>query len=72
MESTHVSGRTGEYDYLWDGSEDGWVVLRGNSTPGTIYNTKSGTALVIEDDDAYERVIESMREHGRPFLDSMP
>ncbi|MFD7379996.1 hypothetical protein [Streptomyces mirabilis] len=61
-----------EYNYLWDGSEEGWVVLRTKAALGTIFNTNTHMALIIEDNAVYARVIELMRTHGRPFLDSIP
>lgn len=61
-----------EYHYLWDGSEPGWVVLRTRVALGTLFNTNTRMALVIEDNAVYARVIELMRTHGRPFLDSFP
>ncbi|MCX5398842.1 hypothetical protein [Streptomyces sp. NBC_00102] len=60
------------YHYLWDGSEDGWVVLRTRVALGTIFNTRERVALVIEDDAVYARVIQLMSTHGRPFLDTIP
>ncbi|MEV7891832.1 hypothetical protein ACWD3I_48310 [Streptomyces sp. NPDC002817] len=61
-----------EYHYLWDGSEEGWVVLRTKAALGTIFNINTRMALLIEDNAVYARVIEQMRTHGRPFLDSIP
>ncbi|MGW3104029.1 hypothetical protein [Streptomyces sp. NPDC001100] len=61
-----------EYGYLWDGSEDGWVVVRTTVAAGTIYNTTTRMALLIEDNALYARVIELMRAQGRPFLSSIP
>ncbi|MFF8671479.1 hypothetical protein [Streptomyces sp. NPDC015242] len=59
-------------NYLWDGSEDGWVVITSDLGLGTIYNTKTRMALLLEDEGEYEHAIQAMREHGRPFLDSVP
>ncbi|MER8029859.1 hypothetical protein ABTZ78_12945 [Streptomyces bauhiniae] len=58
-------------DYLWDGTEEGWVVLTSKLGLGlgTIYNTETHMALILEDEAEYVRVLEAMREHGRPFLD---
>ncbi|MFF8711751.1 hypothetical protein ACF07T_09950 [Streptomyces sp. NPDC015184] len=67
-----MTQKTGGYRFLWDGSEKGWVVVRTKNGPGAIYNTMTGQALVIEDDDEYERTIRLMGEHGCPFLDSIP
>ncbi|ELS50977.1 hypothetical protein [Streptomyces viridochromogenes] len=59
-------------DYLWDGTEDGWVVITSDLGLGTIYNTETRMALLLEDETEYEHAIQAMREHGRPFLDSIP
>ncbi|MDH6522586.1 F0F1-type ATP synthase gamma subunit [Streptomyces sp. SAI-135] len=59
-------------DYLWDGTEDGWVVITSDLGLGTIYNTETHMALILEDEAEYEHAIRMMHEHGRPFLDSMP
>ncbi|MEU9918916.1 hypothetical protein [Streptomyces sp. NPDC051001] len=67
-----MTGEVAEYHYLWDGSEEGWVVLRTKALLGTIFNTNTRMALLIEDNAVYVRVIEQMRTHGCPFLDSIP
>lgn len=67
-----MTDETAEYHYVWDGSEDGWMVLRTDVASGTIFNTNTRMALLIEDNAVYARVIELMRTHGRPFLDSIP
>jgi len=72
VEPAQVTQKTGGYEFLWDGSDEGWVVVRTKSGPGAIYNTMTRQALVIEDDDEYEHAIRMMREHGRPFVDSVP
>lgn len=66
-----MTQKTGRYEFLWDGSEEGWVVVRTKTGPGAIYNFMTRQALVIEDDE-YERAIRLMGEHGRPFLGSIP
>ncbi|OKK11143.1 hypothetical protein AMK16_33060 [Streptomyces sp. CB00455] len=60
-----------DYDHLWDGSEEGWVVIRTRSG-GTVYNCQSQMALLIEDEDERAQVLQQMQEHGRPFLDAIP
>jgi hypothetical protein len=63
---------TDEYRYLWDGSEDGWVVITSGLGLGSIFNTETRMALLIEDNALYARVIELMRRHRCPFLDHFP
>ncbi|MER6788544.1 hypothetical protein ABT330_28710 [Streptomyces sp. NPDC000658] len=67
-----MTDEAAEYEYVWDGSEDGWVVLRTKAALGTIFNINTHMALLIEDNAVYTQVIELMRAHGRPFLDSIP
>ncbi|MFD6420953.1 hypothetical protein [Streptomyces sp. NPDC060198] len=67
-----MTDEAAEYHYVWDGSEEGWVVLRTRVALGTIFNTRDRLALVIEDDAVYARVIHLMSVHGRPFLDTLP
>jgi len=69
---TGADDETAEYRCLWDGSEDGWVVITSGIGLGTIFNTGTRMALLIEDNALYARVIELMRTHGRPFLDHFP
>lgn len=57
--------------FLWDGSEEGWAVVETEIGPA-IYNTRTGHALIVEDDDVHARVVDLMREHGCPRLDSLP
>ncbi|WP_267715996.1 hypothetical protein [Streptomyces sp. CoH17] len=52
-----MTQKTGGYEFLWDGSEEGWVVVRTKNGPGAIYNTMTRQALVIEDDDEHEHAI---------------
>ncbi|MGX2996277.1 hypothetical protein JNUCC64_18695 [Streptomyces sp. JNUCC 64] len=67
-----MTAGSSEFAFLWDGSEEGWAVLRLDAESGTIYNVRTHMALVIEDDDEHERAIQSMKEHGLPVLDSLP
>ncbi|MFE6555555.1 hypothetical protein ACFVHS_45445 [Streptomyces sp. NPDC057746] len=59
-------------DYLWNGTEDGWVVITSDLGLGTIYNLHIRMALLLEDEAEYEQAIQAMHEHGRPFLDTIP
>ncbi|MER6771566.1 hypothetical protein ACFVG1_02640 [Streptomyces bacillaris] len=61
-----------EYAFLWDGSEEGWTVVRTRVGPGAIYNTTTHRVLVIENDHAAERTIRLMSENGCPVLGSLP
>lgn len=67
-----MTDRHESLDYLWDGSEAGWVVITSDLGLGTIYNTRTRMALLLEDELEYEHAIQAMRDHGRPFLDSIP
>ncbi|MFJ9729321.1 hypothetical protein ACIRP3_41930 [Streptomyces sp. NPDC101209] len=67
-----MTDRSENLNYLWDGSEDGWVVIMSDLGLGTIYNIHTRMALLLEDEVEYEEAIQGMREHGRPFLESIP
>jgi hypothetical protein len=60
-----------EYHYLWDGSEEGWVLAE-TSSGGlpVILNTADNTGLIIEDDGTYREVVQEMRDRGVPILPS--
>jgi hypothetical protein len=52
-----------EYEYLWDGSEPEWVLVRVSRTSPdvvstVIYNTKTRMVLIIELDELAEAVQE--------------
>ncbi len=60
-----------EYEYLWQGDNNPWVLLRG--TRGhTIYNQRTKMALVIEDDEKWSAVTKMMIEKGVQLLDKIP
>ncbi|HYQ40904.1 MAG TPA: hypothetical protein VER11_03025 [Polyangiaceae bacterium] len=66
-----------EYEYLWDGSEPEWVLVRVSRTSPdavatVIYNTKTRMALIIEIDELAEAVQEKMLERKVRVLDSIP
>ncbi len=58
------------FEYLWDGSEQGWILFCLNpSEPASetryvIENEITKMALIIEDDDEYEEVIIRMQNAG--------
>ena len=61
------------YSYLWDGADEGWVLVRSRRRPTpTIFNRISRTALTIEDDDLYEKVVAAMIAHGSELLEQLP
>ncbi len=59
-----------EYSFLWDGSSSDWALLHINGenpseTPRyVIVNVTTKKALLIEDDNVYARVQETMLSHG--------
>lgn len=71
MEPTQVTAEADGYAFLWNGTEEGWVVIRTDAGE-VICNSQTQRALLIEDDALAARVIDLMREHGCQFLDSIP
>jgi hypothetical protein len=62
-----------QYAYLWDGSDQGWVLVRSRRSPlPTIFNAVSRTALTIEDDVVCLAVVEQMRRSGVEVLPDLP
>jgi hypothetical protein len=61
-----------EFAYLWDGSSDGWVLLRLDGAEGTgghaIYNRVTKRALLIEDDATFAQVVATMLRRGCPVV----
>ena len=56
-----------DYRYLWDGSQPGWVLLAAGDDY-LPYNQETRRALIIEDDDEFEQVVEKMLELGVPVV----
>ncbi len=54
------------FSYLWDGSEDGWVLLHVNFLENNeeprylIVNTETRLAKIIEDEDYFNAVVKKM------------
>ena len=59
------------FGYLWDGTEEGWVLVRGRGLP-TIFNRVTRMALVVEDDDLWASVVQQMIERGAEVLEELP
>lgn len=53
-----------EFNYLWDGSEQGWCLINLSDNPTNpiyvIQNIITHMALIIEDDEIAQLVIEKM------------
>jgi hypothetical protein len=62
-----------ELAYLWDGSEPGWVLVRGKIAGiPMIFNRITCMALIMEDNDEWRAAAERMLAHDVPLLDRMP
>ena len=59
------------YAHLWDGTEDGWVVLKEPDGGYSAYN-KKGFMLVIESDELNSLVCQRMIAAGCQVLDETP
>ena len=62
-----------EYHRLWDGSEDGWVLLRSSLKKDSYspYNRK-GFILLIESEETSTIVCQRMIDAGCEILDELP
>ena len=65
-----------EYEYLWDGSDPGWVLVADDDAePGVefvVYNKNRKTMLVIEDASVSKVVSERMLSIGVEILPEVP
>ena len=62
-----------EFCYLWDGTDEGWVLARVDPTRlPAIFNRVTRQALIIDDDQLYARVIQRMIDHGVEVLERLP
>lgn len=54
-----------DFSYLWDGTEAGWVLLRVEPTaPPLIFNQVSKNALIVENEDLCNGIVQAMRASG--------
>ena len=62
------------YSYLWDGSAEGWVLLRDDVTPDKylIFNTRTRCALLIEGEQLAQQLKDEMLAHNVQVLDHLP
>ena len=69
-----MSDELGEYKYLWDGSEKGWVLIEAPDAPGEygVFNELTSVALLIDDDEINRRVTLRMKAMGCKVLDRVP
>jgi hypothetical protein len=60
-----------DFAYLWEDPNRAWVLVRfeDRPDPSVIVNRETREALIIEDDDLYEAVIERMRKAGIETVD---
>lgn len=64
---------TDDYSYLWDGSEEGWVLISfTESTEPLIYNEMSHEALIIDDSELHREIVSIMVANGKELLSDMP
>lgn len=62
-----------QYKYLWEGVDEGWVLLKSPDFPGgyCVFN-KSGAILLIESDEVNMAVCKRMKDAGCEVLENMP
>ncbi len=58
-----------EYSYLWDGSEEGWCLLKTDgSNRMMIFNQNTSTALIIEIEELKKKLCDRMLANGAPII----
>ncbi len=60
-----------EWSYLWDGSQEGWMLLKNPEGGFSIYNM-AGHVLLIESNETAKAVCQKLLEKGVPILDDLP
>ena len=66
--------RLGQFQYLWDGSQPGWVLLKAPDLPGgyCVFH-KSGRILFhMENGELNQAICEKMKAHGCEIIDKVP
>ena len=65
-----------QYEYLWDGSTPGWVLVRSDGPEEhegySVYNKESRMLCLIEDDTIHRMVCEKLLSQGAEVLDRIP
>ena len=63
-----------KYQYLWDGSTPGWVLLKAPDLPGgyCVFHKINRTLLHIDDASDNEAICQKMKESGCEILEKMP
>ena len=65
-----------EYDYLWNGTQSGWVLLRSNAgdedAKYVVYNEQRSRMLLIEDSEVQRLVCEQLLSRGVKVLAEVP
>jgi len=62
------------YDYLWDGTDPGWVLLKAPLLPGglCIYNKIGRVLFHIESSELNQALCERLKQKGTETLDTVP
>lgn len=63
-----------EYEYLWDGSDSGWVLVENSESESgyTIYNEVKHIMLHIDITDLKSRICKELLDSGAKVLKDMP
>lgn len=64
--------RLKQYSYLWNGSEEGWVLLELEPDSLCIVNEITGILLHIESDELNQELCKRLRELGTKTITEMP
>jgi hypothetical protein len=61
-----------DFSYLWDGTSEGWVLVKLDGGAGTtsyaIANRGTKRGLIIEDNATFTEVVTKMLGHGCPVV----
>lgn len=62
-----------QYSYLWDGTQDGWVLLRSPDLRSgfCIFNSLKSNLLHIDDEQINDLLCERMKAAGCKIIDSI-
>jgi hypothetical protein len=63
-----------KYNYLWNGSSPGWVLLKAPDLPGgfCVFHKVNQTLLHIESANINEAVCKRMKESGCEIIEKLP
>lgn len=70
IESNYLLAEIEDYNFLWTSEIDDWVLI-GAAPDYTIFNRKTSSMMLVEDDMIAEALVDRMREHGCKVYESI-